>query len=177
MPQVEFTEDLITGIDDIDRHHRAMVAWANRLLGTEVDHGLATHTMAALVDYIAYHFAAEEEAMVRLGYEGLEKHRAQHQRIAREAERLQVDVAAGLGRATLVKLQCFVEDWFFQHIRQLDGAFAQFVRERGAAGEEVTLPPPRGVGALDVDALQNVEVVHAAGELSPSELRARLRRG
>ena len=180
MPRVEFTDDLVTGVADIDRHHRALISWANRLFeaeDTRSEERMVERTMTALVDYIAYHFAAEEEVMERLGYDGLKAHREQHQRLSREAERLSRDIAGvKILKSTVLELHFFVEDWIRQHIKHVDGAFARFVREQ-ADSVKVALAEPGLVkkSALSRDTLQNVKVVHSSGVMTADQIRARLK--
>lgn len=180
MPKVEFTDDLITGVKDIDRHHRAMIAWANRLFeagdGPDRDQ-IVQRTLNALIDYIAYHFTAEEHAMERFGYDGMDAHKEQHRRLTGEVERLSRDIlGVRISKAAMLELHFFVEDWIRQHIRHVDGAFGKWVKEQTQT-HDFRLPEP---DELEIpmrrrDTLDNVEVVHSAGVMTPEQIKARLK--
>ena len=180
MPRVEFTDDLITDVDDIDRHHRALIGWANRLFDAEQGPDrdqIVERTLNALTDYISYHFAAEEQAMEQLGYDGIESHKERHRRLTREVDRLTRDIKGlGVSKASILELHFFVEDWIRQHIKHVDGAFASWIKKKTKRGE-FRLPEPSELKPARKKGrgLDNVEVVHSAGVMTPSEIRARLK--
>ena len=180
MRKVEFTDDLVTGVRDIDRHHRALIAWANRLFeaeGKPNQDQIVERTLTALIDYIAYHFKAEEHAMEKYGYPGIESHQSQHARLTAEVERLTRELEGMKpDRAAVLELHFFVEDWIRHHIKHVDGAFSKWVKaQKEAHGFRLPEPDELKFRMKRRYSLDNVEVVHSAGVMTPEQIRARLK--
>lgn len=179
--RVEFTDDLVTEVADIDRHHRALIGWANRLFdayNTDEQKKIVERTLAALIDYIAYHFRAEEHAMARVRYDKIDSHKEQHARLSDKVRQMTRDIEkTGLTKAEAIELHFFVEDWVRHHIKHVDGAFARFVKEQ-ANDPGFHLPEPEDLDEIrkKEDTLDNVQVVHAAGIMTADQIRARLKR-
>ncbi|HEY5765710.1 MAG TPA: hemerythrin domain-containing protein, partial [Candidatus Deferrimicrobiaceae bacterium] len=78
-----------------------------------------------------FHFATEEKSMSETGYPGLEDHRAKHEELKGTLDDLIVDfrdygVTEKLSRA----IGTFLGNWLRNHIRDVDQAFAAFLREK-----------------------------------------------
>ena len=116
--------------------------------------------------------------MSRLRYDGIDSHKDQHARLSDRVRELTREVkGTGLTKATALELHFFVEDWIRQHIKHVDGAFAHFVKEQ-ANDPGFHLPEPEDLDEVrkKQDTLDNVQVVHAAGIMTPDQIRARLKR-
>ncbi|MBM4398491.1 MAG: hemerythrin family protein, partial [Deltaproteobacteria bacterium] len=114
------TDDLLTGLPEIDRQHRVFFAWGNRVLGTrDLDRDLEVFGRAVLFiqRYAEYHFAAEEFAMDLFGYPGAAVHRSRHALFMDRARGL-ADLARAEGLSSEVRLGVYflIQDWFPQHI-------------------------------------------------------------
>jgi len=130
-PPIEWTDDLRTGIDLLDEQHKTFFLRALRLHvscklgrgGKEVDEAIKF-----LRDYAVFHFAAEEAEMEAVGYRELESHRAEHQKFLGELwalERKYDGTDAPLEAAQ--ELARMSTEWFAEHIRRRDMAFAAIV--------------------------------------------------
>ena len=179
MLKMELTSELMTGIRDIDDQHRSLIAWANAVFSlgdAESERDLAIRTARFLFAYAEYHFSAEEYAMIATAYPGLDPHRREHLELRSRLAALRKAVKSGATFDAMAdSLRVLLEDWLLRHIRHTDRAFARHCSQDPGA-RVLSLPSPeelRGSG-LSLADYQDVEFVHAAGEISPAEVKARL---
>ena len=139
MKNFKLTDDLLTGIDEIDNQHRKLLSWANELSSDEViaDEMKINEALKNLRSYVDYHFQAEEKAMHERVYGLVEKHKKQHERLKREVAQLiahsEVEKAS---KGLMAELQYMFWDWIQLHIKEWDQPFASFLKNetRGPAG-------------------------------------------
>lgn len=132
MKKFVLTSDMLTGIDDIDNQHRNLLSWGNDLCldDTEATVNKIEEALNNLTRYVSYHFRAEEDAMDRYGYNMLEKHSIQHERLMFDVAKLVVrSKKEGFNHALLVELQDMLIDWFRYHIQEWDRPFATFLKK------------------------------------------------
>ncbi len=140
MQRLELSDDLLTGHPEIDRQHRELFAWGNRILFPDnpaEESKVFRHGVRFLAQYVREHFAAEEGAMRSAMLPGFERHRAEHQRFRGELRKLVKDVKAqGVDHGAYARLHFLLGDWFVQHLRYWDARLAQALREEREAGRE-----------------------------------------
>lgn len=130
---IVWSDELNTGIQEIDKQHRRIVDYINALESAKAADEL---TMVATVinecvDYTATHFAFEEQLQHEAGYEFLEVHRKVHamftQRIAEYQRRFNAgeDVAA--------ELHDLLGRWLVNHIKLDDADYVGAVKLHQAA--------------------------------------------
>jgi hemerythrin len=86
--------------------------------------------LARVVDYTAYHFATEEKLFRQYGYPEEAEHRAEHAKLAEQANVLVQKLQADPSRVTIATLR-FLCDWLNNHILASDKKFAPFLIEKG----------------------------------------------
>jgi len=131
MKKFELSNDMLTGIDDIDDQHRKLLSWGNALSSEDTEAAVkqVDEALENLSQYVSYHFRGEEEAMNRYGYEMFEKHRKQHKRLTLEVAKLvNRSKKEGASRGLLIELQYQFIDWFLLHIKEWDQPFAAFLK-------------------------------------------------
>ncbi len=136
MKTFELTEELLTGIDEIDGQHRKLISWANDLTSDQVvaDDKRINEALNNLDGYVAYHFQSEEEAMHKYGYDLLEKHKKQHERLTREVSELFARAEReGASKGLMAELQYMFADWIQLHIKEWDQPFAAFLKSRNVS--------------------------------------------
>lgn len=134
MKRFELTDDLLTGIKEIDNQHHQLLAKGNAILfpetgklkGKDILDGLKF-----LIRYVDEHFSTEERLMKYFEYPKREGHKKQHQRLRREVEELynrgkKADPVTDLA-SEIHYLFC---DWFNYHIREWDKGYAAFLGEQ-----------------------------------------------
>ena len=137
MLQLQWTPDMETGIEVVDRQHRELVEQVNRLLqamragkGRKVVGDL----LAFLGRYAVEHFQTEEEIMRKGGYPEYERHRAVHEAFKRDFAKLaaEYEKQANTKLALTIEVQKRVMEWLRQHILKTDKKAAEHLREHGA---------------------------------------------
>jgi hemerythrin len=140
---IVWTDDLATGIDEIDEQHRELylqVAALHEAMKSGAV-GQAREIIAYLRRYAVDHFATEEEAMRAVRYPGLEAHRGEHRRFVEEYERHAERIAARASPTAIVELSSWLSGWLRGHVRGADREMAAFLRTAGAGAADV--PHPR----------------------------------
>jgi len=87
MRRLELTEDLLTGVEDIDEHHRTLLELGNKVINPSAykkDGTIFEDALKFLADYVIYHFAAEEYVMIESNFPNYEHHRQWHERFKQE---------------------------------------------------------------------------------------------
>jgi hemerythrin len=126
---LQWTQALSVGIPEIDAQHQELFRRVDRLLQATLadDHREAEAMLAFLGEYVATHFSTEERFMEEVGYPGLDRHRAEHERFAADLRALDRDVAAGGSVLGLVgRLNRQVGDWLLGHVCVTDMALGHF---------------------------------------------------
>ncbi|MFV8818388.1 bacteriohemerythrin [Haliea sp. E17] len=121
--------DLVLGEPQMDDTHREFLALAQL-----VAHSPATAlapAMQELFEHTREHFSSEESRMQQLGHPLLGEHRADHQRILGDMERLCQRAEAGRGQMARAWVSDNLMEWFAAHARTMDSALAADM-QRGA---------------------------------------------
>lgn len=115
-------ESFSVGNEAVDAQHRRLIDMVNTLQRA-VSNGdggeLVQEALSSLCEYAQEHFAEEEAVMARVGYVGLEAHRAQHDAFRERIQVLLADLEhdnAYLPQEVLG----FLKDWLASHILEED---------------------------------------------------------
>lgn len=118
----------ILGIDDIDEQHKTIIRLLNEMTNilsadaTQRDLACRSHLMQ-LINYTNTHFAHEEAFMARDGYPGLAAHKRLHTDIIGKL----AELGKTIDQPTLaLNLNLLLTDWLYDHILNVDGAYARF---------------------------------------------------
>ncbi len=178
MERLVFDRALRSGITDIDKHHARLFKLGNHVLfDSQDDPFAATLAVRRLVDYTAFHFAAEEFVMDQLDFPRMVPHEQWHQRLTSEIKRIDQMVRAdGVTRATRAHLHLTLDDWLRMHILGADMQFVQFVRAQRRQGN-VVLPTLDALmkSGFDPSTTMQMSIVHTEGVIGQAELQARQR--
>ena len=145
MDFIPWSDDYLTGVAEVDADHRRLFALVNRLharvrgaaegAGDGVDEpapGLTdpvATALAALADYVEYHFAREEEVMENAGYPDLIAHMNRHRNLARTVRSLVTMHAENPAQPLGDDVLAFLKDWLTGHIIESDMAYVPFVKD------------------------------------------------
>lgn len=128
MAHIDWTPDLDTQIEVIDRQHRRIVDYINAL-DDAVEAGDRTQVarvLEQLVDYTLSHFAFEESLMEDAGYRFVNAHRRVHEVFTKRIADYQRRFAGGEDIGA--ELQKTLQTWLLNHIRNDDNDYAADVR-------------------------------------------------
>ena len=114
-----------TGIEEIDLQHRYFAALINRLsseLAACDDDAYRRRLLDELAKYAAFHFASEENLMLKFGYPGFEQQRALHRKLIDQ-------LSWRMQSKSYEDLFEFLIGWFVHHTVDEDHKIGDFVRQ------------------------------------------------
>lgn len=132
MPFAEFSDDLRTGHEDIDRQHAALFETVNRLheaMRSNSSRQIQGEILAFLRSYTVEHFEAEESLMRENSYPELAAHQALHDDLVLQVKELEEKYAAGSMTLSIMTMH-FLKDWLTNHIREQDQKIAEYLRQK-----------------------------------------------
>ncbi len=131
----KWSEDLSTGIHDIDAQHIAVIGQFNDLIeacAQQKGHEEVGRFLTFLTGYVNRHFDDEERAMARNVYDGIEAHITEHEQFRRQLARLKDDlIAHGTTDQVVSDAVWVAANWFITHIKRTDQAMAAALRGKG----------------------------------------------
>jgi len=147
MQRFEWNDSFSVGVKSIDEQHKVWIERLNSLSAAIESHQearLISKTLDFMMDYVEFHFAAEESLMTAKNYPALVPHRLEHQRFRAtlmDLFVLEMEEDAAVGRIA-DSINNFQISWLKNHIQQTDRQFAAFLNERNAlpAGDNVPSP-------------------------------------
>ena len=131
--------ELDTGIEEIDKQHRRIVEYINRLyeLRSSPDREALGDVIGEMVDYTLSHFVFEESLIENAGYMFAGPHKKVHELFTRRVAEMQSRFDAGEDIAA--ELHGMLSRWLFNHIRNEDHgyvdaaqAYLRMARQSGA---------------------------------------------
>jgi hemerythrin-like metal-binding protein len=130
MPYLDWSDEMSTGIVEFDSHHRHLLGLFNRLYDAMKEgrgRDVLADTFAELLEYSRYHFRAEETAMAKVGFAGLDEHRKEHETFTATVEKLIADFHTGKPLVGIETLE-FLKNWLFRHILDTDRKYSDALR-------------------------------------------------
>jgi hemerythrin len=128
-------EDLRTGVDDIDKQHKELIARLNKLIEAcnwPAGNRQVGEYLAFLNEYVNFHFAAEEREMTTHAYPGLAGHAGEHREFRKRVNDLcRQHEQQGANLSVLLKTISSSGEWLVSHIMKADKEMAQFLVQAG----------------------------------------------
>lgn len=123
MAVLVWVPELDTGIAEIDKQHKRIVDYINRLyeLRTSHDRDALGEVIEEMLDYTVSHFVFEESLMENAGYMFSGPHKKVHELFTRRMSEMKARFDAGEDVA--VELHGILSRWLFNHIRNEDHAY------------------------------------------------------
>jgi len=132
MARLEWTPALAVGIDLIDDQHKEWIDHLNSLaeaMESGMGDARAVQTLGFLIDYTAFHFAAEEERMTELEYPGLVEHQEKHAALKKTLADLARDFEEeGATHVLAQSVDTLLGNWLVKHIRDVDQQFGAYAK-------------------------------------------------
>ncbi|MBU9724520.1 bacteriohemerythrin [Diplocloster modestus] len=130
---IEFNKSLLTGNELIDTQHRELIHRVNKLTGECAagrEKNSAIQTLDFLMDYVDFHFSAEEGLQAENGYPLLEAHKKQHAYFAAAVDSLRemLEEEEGPSGAFVAAVKKNVVEWLLNHIQIWDKQVAEYIR-------------------------------------------------
>jgi hemerythrin len=133
---MEWTDDLATGVVEIDDQHKEIfqrVAKLAAACGEGKGKDEVLRLLLFLQEYVKEHFAAEERSQIRSGYPGFIAHQAEHAKFMADVNTLTTEFQAdGATLSLVIMTNKTLVSWLMRHISKTDKEFAAFLREKAA---------------------------------------------
>jgi hemerythrin len=128
---VEWDDRYSVGIPLIDEQHKQLIEMTNTLYeaclgGTETARAHFREVVRGTVDYVRYHFAAEEKLLENVKYPGFAPHKREH-------ESFVLKIVEGVrnfeeGRQFVPNIFVrYLKDWILAHIAVEDKKYAEYI--------------------------------------------------
>jgi hemerythrin len=134
MQPIHLVDDLLTGVDAIDRDHRNLFQVANRLLTSQDVAGEAKgldDLVRGLMRYVNSHLEEEEALAVANGYPAADRLAKGHDLLRAKAQDILEDMSLyGPSKQIYLRAHMLIADDFVAHIRTQDRGLAEFLKRR-----------------------------------------------
>ncbi|HKJ77385.1 MAG TPA: bacteriohemerythrin [Gammaproteobacteria bacterium] len=124
-----WSDTLKVGHAAIDGDHRRLVSLVNQLhdaMKAGKGRDQCGDVLDELIEYANTHFKREEALMERAGFEGMARHKANHDKLLEQVRRLRADFYDEKLSLTM-DLMNFLKDWLNNHIMGQDKELAAFL--------------------------------------------------
>ena len=136
MSNIVWNEQLYgIGIEELDEQHKQLVDLLNSLIQSinRGEHDEAVkQALRGMVDYVSYHFAAEEDLMNKVDYPDFESHRKQHNAFVVKITNYLKRMQSGQ-ELSAFELVSFLKTWLLRHIAGSDRNIARYIKTVQAA--------------------------------------------
>jgi hemerythrin len=135
---IEENKDLVvwddkyaTGIQLIDNQHKELVSLTNELFRACMDREVIQQevfkeTMKRMVDYVRFHFGAEQELLQRVKYPDFTEHKKQHDTLVRQILESVKEYNEGKKMVPNQFVRT-LRDWILSHIAHYDRLYASYI--------------------------------------------------
>ena len=129
---LNFDKEYKLGDESMDETHREFLALVEQ--ASSANSTQFVDTMKALFEHTQSHFAQEEATMADIGHSLLAEHKADHQRILGDMDRLYQRAIAGRTAMARAWVSDSLLAWFSTHAKTMDSALAaQLLSEAACA--------------------------------------------
>lgn len=132
---LQWNSEYELGVPAMDADHRDLMEMCNHfltLVESQSSPTLLADSLDRLILRTRAHFLAEERMLDRHGYPALVVHKAEHERLIREAESLSGGLRTDDGERDLptiiAETSDFLKSWLLEHIRNNDRPYKPFLR-------------------------------------------------
>jgi methyl-accepting chemotaxis protein len=126
---IEWTDQLSVGVMTMDSHHQILVRMINELhaalrkkQGVEVCRNL----LKELMQYVQYHFNAEEALMVKANYPALDAQQFAHRKFVSTVTEMEQRWLSG-DKTVPSELMRLLQEWLVNHIVKMDKAYGPYL--------------------------------------------------
>jgi len=132
----EWHDTYLINIERLDEHHKKLVALINNLYddvfrdpSSIQKQPLIKQALAELIDYSYYHFAAEEELMLKYKYPGYTLHKEEHEQFKLQVKQMMEKHEDGK-LFVILPIMIFLKDWLILHVTSTDQQYGPYLNEK-----------------------------------------------
>ena len=131
-----WTGSLSVGVKEFDDDHKRLIRMINEMHGIIRD-GNSTGKIEAeeieialhrLENYFQYHCLKEEEAMVKVGFSGVEEHRQEHAHFLGKVREMTSRFRGSTEPKHAKEIVDFMYDWLISHVHENDMKYSSCLR-------------------------------------------------
>jgi hemerythrin len=131
----KWSDQLLTGIDRIDRQHKEIFWRAKNLIDYDPDEGSRKKIEDMLLflgNYVENHLKEEEQIQISHSYPEYGNHKAEHE-IFRTKYRTLVEryLKSGADKGLIAEIAMMTMDWLGNHIYETDKKLAIYIKKSG----------------------------------------------
>ncbi len=132
---IEWKEEYAIGISIIDEQHKKLFEIASDaeellLMSNNIDKfDEIIDIINNLTDYVAFHFAAEQEIMEEIKFPKYFSHRVEHQDFIDELQKMNISAIDKDQQSQLLHIINLVIDWITEHVLEKDKGFAAYYKQ------------------------------------------------
>jgi len=133
MPIVNWKDEYIIGVEEIDIQHQKMVNLVNNLhasVEARVEKGELERLLVELVEYTRMHFSTEEKFMKKNAAPNFKEHHKEHKSLLRHLDHL-VSIVANGQQPTFFSDYDLSSDWMIAHILEHDKKMGDYLNSKG----------------------------------------------
>jgi hemerythrin len=128
---VEWDDRYLIGIQLIDDQHKKLIDLTNKLYagclaGDEDAQAYFMETVHGTVDYVKYHFTAEEKILEKVKYPALAEHKKSHEGFVKQIFDDVKNFESGKKFVPNVFVR-YLKDWILTHIAVEDKQYAKYI--------------------------------------------------
>ncbi|MDR1107591.1 MAG: bacteriohemerythrin [Spirochaetaceae bacterium] len=128
---VEWDDRYLIGIPLVDDQHKELIRLTNELyesclLGDEAARETFKSAIRKLVDYVKFHFGAEERILKNINYPEFAVHKRQHEDFVRQVLEEVKNFEEGKKFVPNIFVR-FLRDWILTHIAMEDKKYAEYI--------------------------------------------------
>ena len=131
MAHIQWSDELNTDIEVIDKQHKRIVGYINALedVKGKNDRAVEEKVLNELVDYTLSHFAFEESLMEDAGYGFINGHKRVHQLFVKRVSDFMQRFK--MGEDVTEELLTVLKAWLINHINGTDKQYSRYLIDKG----------------------------------------------
>lgn len=131
MAFMEWTDELVTTITEIDEQHQKLVSIVNELAQESADQAAVAGKLTELKETTKAHFLHEESLLKKHGFKTYPAHKAEHDALTEKLEFMHKAFSEDPGKMDVQQLLMFFKIWLQEHIVEIDKQYVDFLKEQG----------------------------------------------
>lgn len=134
MTLIEWQDDFMTGIAEVDHEHQEMIALINDLHGAVkagASYDRVVESLGDIYAHIAAHFALEEKMMRRTHYPAYSEHKQDHEALLDDLRDIMDEIEDG-GAFDQARLSNDLRRWFSEHFQTHDARLHRPAQQGGS---------------------------------------------
>jgi hemerythrin len=136
LPKILWKSRYGVGVQEIDEQHKKLVEILNELIAYASEYPGKQNrdikpTLRKIIEYKTTHFETEEKYFSLFGFEGANEHIEAHREFDQKVSALISGLQKNSGKEKLLGLLDFMEDWFVDHLLNMDQKYVKCFKERG----------------------------------------------